>query len=73
MRWEDHVVRIEEGSTAFKILTGRPTPIGKRPLGMPRSRWEEKILKNTRNLVDSVQDRDYRGTLVNAALNLQVT
>ena len=27
---------------------------------------------NSRDWVDSAQDRDYRGALVNAALNLQV-
>ena len=31
----------EEGRSAFKILTG--TPIGKRPLGRPRRRWEDNI------------------------------
>ena len=30
-----HVVRMEEGRSTFKILTGKPT--GKRPLGMPWS------------------------------------
>ena len=61
LRWEGHVTRMEEGRKAFKILTG--TPIGNRPLG--RHRWEDNIrmdLKeigiNTRNLVDSAQDRD---------------
>ena len=51
---------MEEGRSAFKILTG--TPAGKRPLGRPRRRWEENIgmyLKeiciNTRNWVDSAQ------------------
>ena len=34
--WAGHVVRIEEGRTTFKILTGTPT--GKRPLGWPRRR-----------------------------------
>ena len=54
----------EEGSSAFNILTGTPT--GKKPLGRPRHRWEDNIrmdLKeigiNTRNWVDSAQDRDY--------------
>ena len=32
---------MEEGRSAFKILTGRPT--GKRPLGRPRRRWEDNI------------------------------
>ena len=36
-----HVARMEEGRSAFKILTGKPT--GKRPLGRPRHRWENNI------------------------------
>ena len=31
LRWARHVARMEEGRSAFKILTGKP--IGKRPLG----------------------------------------
>ena len=53
----------EEGRSAFKILTDKPT--GKRPLGRPRRRWEDNIrmdLKemgiNTRNWVELSQDRD---------------
>ena len=68
---------MEEGRRAFKILTGKPT--GKRPLGRPRHRWEDNIrmdLKeidiNWRNWVDSSQNRDYWGVIVNAALNLWV-
>ena len=64
LRCACHVARMEEGRSAFKILTG--TPAGKRPLGRPRRRWEDNIrmdLKeigiNTRNWVDSAQDRDY--------------
>ena len=70
---------MEEGRSAIKILTGTPTE--KRTLGRPRSRWEDNIrmyLKkirvgiNTRNWVDSAQDRDYWTALVNAAFNLRV-
>ena len=33
LKWADHVARMEEGRSAFKILTGTHT--GKRPLGRP--------------------------------------
>jgi hypothetical protein len=41
LRWAGHVARMEEGRSAFKILIGNPTR--KRPLGMPRRRWEDNI------------------------------
>ena len=54
---------MEEGRSAFKILTGAPT--GKRHLGKPRRRWEdniridlEEIGVNAGNWVDSAQNRD---------------
>ena len=37
LRWAGHVARMEEGRSAFKILTG--TPAGKSPLRRPRCRW----------------------------------
>ena len=39
LRWAGHVARMEEGRSAFKILTG--TPAGNRPLRRPR--WEDNI------------------------------
>ena len=56
---------MEEGRSAFKILTGKST--GKRPLGRPSSRWEDNIrmdLEEAGNWVGPYQDRD-------AALNLR--
>ena len=54
---------MEEGRSAFRILTSKPT--GKRPLGRHSRRWEGNIRINlketgtiTRNLVDSAQNRD---------------
>ena len=77
MKWAGHVARMEESRSAFKILTGKP--IGRRPLGRPRRRWEDNIRMdleeigiNVGNWVDSAQDRNYWRDLVNAALNLRV-
>ena len=66
--WAGHLARMEEGRSAFKIL--KSTPTGKRPLGRPRRIWEDNIrMINTRNWVDSGQDREYWRALVNAELN----
>ena len=63
---------MEEGRSTLKMLTGKHT--GKRHLG--RHRWQGNIrmdLKemsiNTKNWVDSAQDRCYWRALVYAALN----
>ena len=69
LKWAGHIASMEEDKSAFKILTA--TPAGKRALGRPTHRWEDNIKINTRNSVDSAQDRDHCKTLVNAALNLR--
>ena len=58
LRLARHVARIEEGRSAFKILTGKPT--GKKPFG--RRRWDgnirmdlEEIGTNAGNWVDLAQ------------------
>ena len=63
LRCAGHVARMEEGRTALKILTGKPT--GKRLLRRPRRRWEDNIRTdleeigiNAGNWVDSAQDRN---------------
>ena len=77
LRWAGHVVRMEDGRSAFKIVTGKPT--GKRPLGRPRRRWENNIRMDLEeigfspgNWVDSAQDGNYWRALVNAALKQRV-
>ena len=78
LSWAGHVARLAEDRRPVKILIGKP--IGKRPLGRPRRRWKDNVIMdlkeisiNTRNWVDSAQDRDYWRSLVNAALNLRVS
>ena len=63
LRWAGHIARMEEGKSAFKILTVKPTR--KIPSCRPRPMWEDNIrtdLKeigiNARNWVDLAQDRD---------------
>ena len=70
-RWADHVIVMEEGRSAFKILTGKPRK--QSHLGRPRRRYEDLnyIGINTRNWVVSVQDRDYLRALVNVALKIR--
>jgi hypothetical protein len=36
LKWGGHIARMEQGRSAFKILTGEPA--GKRPLERPRQR-----------------------------------
>ena len=54
---------MEEGTSAFKILTG--TPAGKRLLERPRPRWEDNIRMNLKKMgvnkrkwIDSAQYMD---------------
>ena len=67
---------MDEGRSAYKILTGKPG--GRRPLGRPRSKWNENIRMdyknigiNTKNWVDSTQDVNYWRVLVNAGMDLR--
>ena len=48
LRWVGKVTRIEEGRSAFKMLTG--TSAGKRILGRLRSRWEDNIRMNLKEI-----------------------
>jgi hypothetical protein len=41
MRWAGHVAHMGEGKGLYRVLVGRPE--GKRPLGRPRCRWEDKL------------------------------
>jgi hypothetical protein len=48
MRWAGHVARMGEGRNVYRVLVGKPE--GKRPLGRPRSRWEDGIKMDLREI-----------------------
>jgi hypothetical protein len=41
MRWAGHVARMGEGRDLYRVLVGKP--MGKRPLGRPKCRWDGNI------------------------------
>jgi hypothetical protein len=66
-----------EKRNVYRILMGKPE--GKRPLGIPRRRWEDNIRMDLREIgwggmdwIDLAQDRDQLRALVNTVMNLQV-
>jgi hypothetical protein len=77
MRWAGHVARMGKVRGAYNILVGRLE--GRRPLGRPRSRWEEnikmdlwEILFEDVNWIHLARDRDTWRVLVNTVMNLRV-
>jgi hypothetical protein len=61
----------------YRVLMGKPK--GKRPLGRPRSRWEDGIRKDLREIgwgsvewIQLAQDRNQWQALVNTVMNLRV-
>jgi hypothetical protein len=62
---------------AYRALVGKPE--GKRPLGIPRRRWEDNIKMGIREVgwggidwIDLAEDRDRWRALVNAVMNIGV-
>jgi hypothetical protein len=61
-----------------RVLVGKPE--GKKPLGRPRRRWEDKIKMDFQevgcggiNLIDLAHDRDRWWALLNVVIKLQVS
>jgi hypothetical protein len=61
----------------YRVLVGKP--VGKRPLGRPRRRWEDGIRMDVKEIVcgsvewiQLVQDRGRWRAVVNTVMNLRV-
>jgi hypothetical protein len=77
MRWAGHVARIGEERDVYRVLVEKPE--GKRPLGIPRHRWEDNIRMDLQEVgcggmdwIGLAQDRDRWRAIVNAVMNLRV-
>jgi hypothetical protein len=77
MRWAGLVSLLGEERGVYRDLVGKP--VGKRPLGRPRRRWEDNIRMVLQEVgcggmdwIGLAQDRDRWRAIVNAVMNLRV-
>ena len=67
---------MEEGKGVHKVLVGKPE--GKRPLGIPRRRWEDNIKMDLQEVgrggdwMELSKDRDRWRALVSTVRNFRV-
>jgi hypothetical protein len=54
MRWAGHVARTVEEGGVHRVFVGKPE--GKRPLGRPRSRWEDNIKMDLQEVGGGCED-----------------
>jgi len=76
MRLAGHVARMGDSKSVCRVLMGKPE--GKRPLGRPRRRWEnrsnikmylQEVGWEGMNWIDLAQDRNRWRTFVNAVMS----
>jgi hypothetical protein len=71
MRWMGHVAHMGEERKLYKVLVGKPE--GKRPLGRPRHRWEDKIRIDLRELAWGVWTGfDWLRVIVSVVMNRRI-
>ena len=54
MRWTSYVARMGDRRGLYRVLVGKPE--GKRPLGIPRRRWEDNIKMDVQEVRCGVVD-----------------
>jgi hypothetical protein len=77
MWWAGHVARMGEDRIVYKLLVGKPE--GKRPLGRPKSRGEDRIKVDVGNTgwegvkwIQLAQNRDLWRAVVKTVMNLRL-
>jgi hypothetical protein len=75
MRWARHIACKGERRSAYRVLVVKPEE--KRPLGIPRHRWEDNIKMDLQKVgwwghgLDWSKDRDRCRALMNAVMNFR--
>ena len=71
------MARMGEGRGVHRVLVGKP--VGKRPMGRPRRRWEDNIKMDLQEVgggcgdwMEMAQDRDRWRALVSTVMNFRV-
>ena len=70
------MARMVEGRGVHRVLVGKP--VGKRPLGRPRHRWEDNIKMDPGKVggggdwMEFAEDRDRWWALVSTVMNFRV-
>ena len=77
MKWAGHVARMGDSRSVYRVLVMKPE--GKRPLGRPRSRWEDNVKTGLQEVecggldwIELAEDRDRWRSLVTAVMNRRV-
>ena len=77
MRWVGNVALMGERRGVYRVLMGKPE--GKKPLGIPRRRWEDNIKMDLQEVgcggvdwIELAEDRDRWRALLTAVLKLRV-
>jgi hypothetical protein len=73
LNWLGHVERVAEDNTVRRIK--RWKPMSKRPIGRPKTRWEDDVLEDIKNMNVRIwkkvaQNRDFWKKVVERARNL---
>jgi hypothetical protein len=73
MRWAGHVALMGEGRGVHRVLVGKP--VGKRPLGRSRRRWEDlqEVGGGCGDWMELAQDRERWRALVSTVMNFRVS
>jgi hypothetical protein len=55
IKWLGHIQRMDQARPTRKLLNWKP--MGTRPVGRPRQRWQEDVMEDLKNWKETAKDR----------------